>query len=204
MIETTSYETTSLGQEIGPLVKTPTQITLFLFGVAMWTSHRIHYDRDHALSEGYRDVLVTAPLMVAYIEQMLVPLRRRSWGRSQDRRPQPRPDAPRRAADGEGPRPRALDRKRGRYAPLRRVDREGRRLHPRCRRGGSLPPPRRRPAGGGRGGGHADPLRPRDGGVGPRWSRSGQVKRRERPAVGRRVDTGASRRIIGDVAGGSA
>ena len=72
MSETTSYETTSVGQEIGPLVKTPTRITLFLFGVAMWTAHRIHYDRDHALSEGYRDVLVTAPIMVAYIEQMLV------------------------------------------------------------------------------------------------------------------------------------
>ena len=72
MIETSTYEATAVGQEIGPFVKTPTQITLFLFGVAMWTSHRIHYDRDHALSEGYRDVLVTAPIMVAYIEQMLV------------------------------------------------------------------------------------------------------------------------------------
>ena len=65
MIETTLYEDTVVGQEIGPFVKTPTQVTLFLFGVAMWTSHRIHYDRDH-------DVLVTAPIMVAYIEQMLV------------------------------------------------------------------------------------------------------------------------------------
>ena len=72
MIETTTYEATSIGQEIGPFAKTPTQVSLFLYGVAMWTSHRIHYDRDQALSEGYRDILVAAPQMVAYIEQLLV------------------------------------------------------------------------------------------------------------------------------------
>ena len=72
LLKTTAYETTTVGQEIEPFVKTPTRVSVFLFGVAMWTSHRIHYDRDHALSEGYRDVLVTAPIMASYVEQMLV------------------------------------------------------------------------------------------------------------------------------------
>ena len=145
MIETTSYETTSLGQEIGPLVKTPTQITLFLFGVSMWTSHRIHYDRDHALSEGYRDVLVTAPLMVAYIEQMLV-----------------------RFAGDPGAVRKIAARNHAQTHPGERLTARGlvRERWIRRRRGGSPPPPRRRLARCGHGGGHADLLRPRVGRVG--------------------------------------
>ena len=39
---------------------------MFLFGVAYWTAHRIHYDSDWARLEGYRDVLVPGPLMTAW------------------------------------------------------------------------------------------------------------------------------------------
>ena len=39
---------------------------MFLFGVAHWTAHRIHYDSDWARGEGYDDVLVPGPLMTAW------------------------------------------------------------------------------------------------------------------------------------------
>ena len=45
---------------------TATRVGMFLFGVAYWTAHRIHYDSDWARHEGYRDVLVPGPLMTAW------------------------------------------------------------------------------------------------------------------------------------------
>jgi hydroxyacyl-ACP dehydratase HTD2-like protein with hotdog domain len=39
---------------------------MFLFGVAYWTSHRIHYDPEWARAEGFGDLLVTANLLSAY------------------------------------------------------------------------------------------------------------------------------------------
>jgi hydroxyacyl-ACP dehydratase HTD2-like protein with hotdog domain len=39
---------------------------MFLFGVAHWTAHRIHYDAEWARVEGYPDVLVPGPLMTAW------------------------------------------------------------------------------------------------------------------------------------------
>lgn len=49
----------------------PTRVTLFLFGVAFWTPHRIHYDVEAARAEGFGDVLVTANLLSAYNVQLL-------------------------------------------------------------------------------------------------------------------------------------
>lgn len=54
-----------------PLHRTPTRLTLFLFGTAYWTSHRIHYDIEAAREEGYSDVLVTANLLSAYNIELL-------------------------------------------------------------------------------------------------------------------------------------
>ena len=53
------------------LHRTPTRLTVFLFGTAYWTSHRIHYDVEAAREEGFGDVLVTANLLSAYNIELL-------------------------------------------------------------------------------------------------------------------------------------
>jgi len=60
-----------VGDELPPLTVTPTNVSIFLFGVAFWTPHRVHYDKEWARSEGYDDVLVTGPLMTGYLVRML-------------------------------------------------------------------------------------------------------------------------------------
>jgi hydroxyacyl-ACP dehydratase HTD2-like protein with hotdog domain len=47
------------------------RLTLFLFGVAYWTPHRVHYDVEFARSLGFADVLVTANLLSAYSAELL-------------------------------------------------------------------------------------------------------------------------------------
>jgi hydroxyacyl-ACP dehydratase HTD2-like protein with hotdog domain len=49
----------------------PTEIDLFMFCAATWNTHRIHYDRDYARSEGYRDLVVAGPIQSARLAQML-------------------------------------------------------------------------------------------------------------------------------------
>ena len=60
-----------VGDELPPLTVTPTNVSIFLFGVAFWTPHRVHYDKEWARAEGYDDVLVTGPLMTGYLVRML-------------------------------------------------------------------------------------------------------------------------------------
>jgi hydroxyacyl-ACP dehydratase HTD2-like protein with hotdog domain len=50
----------------------PTEIDLFMYCAATWNTHRIHYDRDYARAEGYRDLVVPGPLQSARLAQMLV------------------------------------------------------------------------------------------------------------------------------------
>lgn len=66
-----SLDTVNVGDELPPLTVTPTNVSVFLFGVAFWTPHRVHYDKEWARSEGYDDVLVTGPLMTGYLVRML-------------------------------------------------------------------------------------------------------------------------------------
>ena len=61
-----------VGESIGSVERVPTKVGLFLFGVAHWTAHRIHYDADWARHEGYPDVLVTGPLMTAWQADLVV------------------------------------------------------------------------------------------------------------------------------------
>jgi hydroxyacyl-ACP dehydratase HTD2-like protein with hotdog domain len=49
----------------------PDEVSLFLFSAATWLPHRIHYDRDYAVSEGHRDLLVHGPLQGSYLVQMV-------------------------------------------------------------------------------------------------------------------------------------
>lgn len=60
-----------VGDVLPPLSRTPTRVTLFLFGVAYWTSHRLHYDVQAARAEGFDDVVVTANLLSAYNVELL-------------------------------------------------------------------------------------------------------------------------------------
>ena len=67
-----SLDDVSAGTELPPLVTRPTKISNFLYGVALWAAHRIHYDKDWAVSEGYRDTLIIGGLTRAYVIRMLV------------------------------------------------------------------------------------------------------------------------------------
>jgi hydroxyacyl-ACP dehydratase HTD2-like protein with hotdog domain len=49
----------------------PGELDLFMFCAATWLTHRIHFDRDYARSEGYRDLVVPGPLQNALLGQFL-------------------------------------------------------------------------------------------------------------------------------------
>jgi hydroxyacyl-ACP dehydratase HTD2-like protein with hotdog domain len=66
-----SGSTVSVGDSLGSSVRTPTRVGMFLFGVAHWTAHRIHYDTEWARHEGYTDVLVPGPLMSAWQAELV-------------------------------------------------------------------------------------------------------------------------------------
>lgn len=53
------------------LHRRPTRLTMFMFGIAHFTPHRIHYDVETARAEGFEDVLVTANLLSAYNVELL-------------------------------------------------------------------------------------------------------------------------------------
>jgi acyl dehydratase len=54
-----------VGDVLPELRRTPTRVTLFMFGVAYWTSHRAHYDVEFARA------LVTANLLSAYNAELV-------------------------------------------------------------------------------------------------------------------------------------
>jgi hydroxyacyl-ACP dehydratase HTD2-like protein with hotdog domain len=59
------------GAALPSLRVTPTRVSVFLFGVAVWGAHRIHYDVEWARQEGYEDVLVQSPLISAHNVRLL-------------------------------------------------------------------------------------------------------------------------------------
>ena len=65
------FEDVEAGAEIPPLVQNATNVAVFLYGVAWWTSHRIHYDKAYAQSEGFDDILVVGGLSQAWLVKML-------------------------------------------------------------------------------------------------------------------------------------
>ncbi|WP_166909140.1 acyl dehydratase [Mycobacterium sp. DL440] len=74
---TTTYETTQLfaddvavGYELDSLVQRPTTVQLFRYCAVTWNSHRIHFDRDYAATEGYPDVLVQSHLHGAFLTSL--------------------------------------------------------------------------------------------------------------------------------------
>lgn len=61
------YEDVHEGMELPPMTKVPTTTQLFLFSAVTRNAHRIHYDKEYALSEEHPDVLVHGPLQGAML-----------------------------------------------------------------------------------------------------------------------------------------
>lgn len=59
---TTYTRCPAVGDIIDPIEWRPTTIQLFRFSAVTWNSHRIHFDKPYAQSEGYPDVLVQSHL----------------------------------------------------------------------------------------------------------------------------------------------
>jgi hydroxyacyl-ACP dehydratase HTD2-like protein with hotdog domain len=56
------WEDLRVGAEIPPIRKRISEVMIFQFSAANWISHRIHYDKDNAVEEGFRDVAANGPL----------------------------------------------------------------------------------------------------------------------------------------------
>lgn len=63
-------EDITVREELTPLERRPTTVQLFRYCAITWNSHRIHYDKDHAASEGYPDVLVQSHLHGAFLTSL--------------------------------------------------------------------------------------------------------------------------------------
>jgi hydroxyacyl-ACP dehydratase HTD2-like protein with hotdog domain len=62
----------AVGDLLGELVVTPTEVTLFRFSAVTWNPHRIHYDAPYAATEGYPGVLVQAHLHGSWLARLVV------------------------------------------------------------------------------------------------------------------------------------
>jgi hydroxyacyl-ACP dehydratase HTD2-like protein with hotdog domain len=60
----------TVGDELTPVEHTPTTVQLYRYCAVTWNSHRIHYDKDYAASEGYPDVLVQSHLHGAFLTSL--------------------------------------------------------------------------------------------------------------------------------------
>jgi acyl dehydratase len=60
----------SVGDELAAFDQQPTTVQLFRYCATTWNSHRIHFDKDYAASEGYPDVLVQSHLHGAFMTML--------------------------------------------------------------------------------------------------------------------------------------
>lgn len=65
-----TYHQVQVGDELPILEKKPTTLQLFRYSGITWNTHRIHYDKDYAIKEGYPDVLVHSHLHGAFLTQL--------------------------------------------------------------------------------------------------------------------------------------
>jgi hydroxyacyl-ACP dehydratase HTD2-like protein with hotdog domain len=68
-------EDVQAGEALPTVVRTPSQVQLFMFSAITWNIHRIHYDKEYAVSEGHPAPLVHGPLQGAFLGQYLT-----DWG----------------------------------------------------------------------------------------------------------------------------
>ncbi len=66
------FEDVKVGTAVTPLVKRPSTVQLFRFSAMTWNSHKIHYDKPYAQSEGYPDVLVQSHLHGSFLAQAVM------------------------------------------------------------------------------------------------------------------------------------
>jgi hydroxyacyl-ACP dehydratase HTD2-like protein with hotdog domain len=59
----------------------PDELELFLFSAALWLPHRIHYDREFALADGHRGLVVHGPLQIARLLEVAGAWSREAGGR---------------------------------------------------------------------------------------------------------------------------
>ena len=59
----------AVGNELPVVGKHASRAQLFLYSAATWNPHRIHYDKDYAITEGLPDIIVHGPLQGAWITQ---------------------------------------------------------------------------------------------------------------------------------------
>jgi hydroxyacyl-ACP dehydratase HTD2-like protein with hotdog domain len=55
------------GVTLPPTLYSTSKVQVFRFSAATWNTHRIHYDKDYAVAEGYPDVLVQSHLHGAFL-----------------------------------------------------------------------------------------------------------------------------------------
>jgi hydroxyacyl-ACP dehydratase HTD2-like protein with hotdog domain len=59
------------GKEVAAAELRVNELDLFMFCAATWLTHRIHFDRDYARSEGYSDLVIPGPLQCARLGQLV-------------------------------------------------------------------------------------------------------------------------------------
>lgn len=59
----------AVGDELDAVTRNASRAQLFLYSAATHNPHRIHYDRDYALTEGHTDIIVHGPLQGAWLSQ---------------------------------------------------------------------------------------------------------------------------------------
>ncbi len=52
----------AVGATLAPVAHATSKVQVFRYSAATWNTHRIHYDKDYAVAEGYPDVLVQSHL----------------------------------------------------------------------------------------------------------------------------------------------
>jgi acyl dehydratase len=63
----TGHESLRAGTRLPSAVYATSTVQIFRYSAATWNTHRIHYDKDYAIAEGYPDVLVQSHLHGAFI-----------------------------------------------------------------------------------------------------------------------------------------
>jgi hydroxyacyl-ACP dehydratase HTD2-like protein with hotdog domain len=64
---TTTHAAFHPGAVLEETVYPTSKVQVFRFSGATWNTHRIHYDKDYAVAEGYPDVLVQSHLHGAFL-----------------------------------------------------------------------------------------------------------------------------------------
>ncbi len=65
------FEDLEVGQEVGPLEKSPTTQQLVMYAGASGDFYQIHYDKDFAIANGLRGVILHGALKNAFLGQLM-------------------------------------------------------------------------------------------------------------------------------------